>query len=161
MRPSHQMMDLGRYLADEMLMRLARWLRMAGHDVSNPPEGADDSDLIELALAEGRTLLTRDKLLARRCENAGASCLLVRSPHLDEQLSELWAAGVSMKLKPRPERCTLCNGILRKVGTRKIDDSSSPVDNDDALWRCEVCGKLYWRGAHWQGIRERLEGRGR
>jgi uncharacterized protein with PIN domain len=152
------MMDLGRYLADEMLMRLARWLRMAGHDVSNPPEGADDSDLIELTLAEGRTLLTRDRLLARRCEKAGASCLLVRSSQLDEQLSELWAAGVSLKL--RPERCTLCNGILRKVEASKTDASSGLVD-DDALWRCEVCGKLYWRGAHWQGIRERLEGRGR
>ncbi|MGB3943682.1 MAG: Mut7-C RNAse domain-containing protein, partial [Methanothrix sp.] len=50
-----------RYLADLMLIRLARWLRMAGQDVSNPPEGSDDSDLMEIALKEGKILLTRDR----------------------------------------------------------------------------------------------------
>lgn len=144
-----------RYLADLMLLRLARWLRMAGHDVSNPPEGSDDSGLLEVALKEGRTLLTRDRLLAKRCEKAGAGCLLITSSDLDEQLRELLAAGVSLELNP--ERCTLCNGVLRKVEPSEADDSSGPEDGD-ALWRCEVCGKIYWRGTHWRGIRERLEG---
>ena len=146
-----------RYLADLMLLRLARWLRMAGHDVSNPPVGSDDSGLLEVALKERRTLLTRDRLLARRCRKAGASCILIRSSDLDEQLRELLAAGVTLEMNP--ERCTLCNGILRKVEASGPDGSPGPEDAD-ALWRCEVCGKIYWRGTHWQGIRERLAGGG-
>ena len=94
-----------RYLADLMLMRLARWLRMAGHDVSNPPEGADDSDLIEIALKESRTILTRDRVLAKRCEKAGAGRILIISSDLDEQLREVEDAGIVLELNP--ERCTL------------------------------------------------------
>jgi uncharacterized protein with PIN domain len=144
-----------RYLADLMLMRLARWLRMAGQDVANPPEGADDSDLIEIALVEERTLLTRDKVLARRCKKAGASCLLVKSSDLDEQLGELEDAGLSLDLNP--DRCTLCNGPLEEVEGSDIDDDSTRLEEGSTLWRCERCGKLYWRGSHWQGIRERLD----
>jgi uncharacterized protein with PIN domain len=146
-----------RYLADLMLMRLARWLRMAGCDVSNPPEGADDSDLIGIALAEERTLLTRDRALAKRCEKAGARCLLVISSDLDEQLGELLDSGLSLELNPL--RCTLCNGPLEEV---KGSDSGGPIcpKEGSALWRCKRCGKVYWQGSHWQGIRERLERRG-
>ncbi|HPJ29969.1 MAG TPA: Mut7-C RNAse domain-containing protein [Methanothrix sp.] len=146
----------GRYLADLMLMRLARWLRMAGQDVSNPPEGADDSDLLEIALAEERTLLTRDRVLARRCEKAGAGCLLIISSDLDEQLRELEDAGIALELNP--ERCTLCNGPLEEVGSSEIVGEPALSEEGSALWRCERCGKLYWRGSHWRGIRKRLEG---
>ncbi len=156
MRTYHQRMDDDRrYLADLMLMKLARWLRMAGQDVANPPKGADDSDLIEIALAEGRTLLTRDRVLAQRCEKSGADCLLIISSDLDRQLGELEDAGLSLELNP--ERCTLCNGPLEEVeGSEKIDDPAR-LEEDSTLWRCERCGKLYWRGSHWRGIRERLE----
>ena len=143
-----------RYLADLMLMRLARWLRMAGQDVSNPPEGGDDSDLIKVALAEERTLLTRDRVLAQRCEKAGADCLLVKSSDLEEQLEELVEAGLSLELNPK--RCTLCNAPLEEVGELEdLDDPALPEVSP--IWRCDRCGKLYWQGSHWRGIRKRLE----
>ncbi len=144
-----------RYIADLMLLRLARWLRMAGHDVSNPPEGADDSDLIEVALAEDRTLLTRDRVLARRCKKSGADCILIRSSDLEEQLGELADAGLSLELDP--VRCTLCNGPLEEVAGSDIGDPVRRPEEGSLLWRCERCGKLYWRGSHWRGIRERLK----
>lgn len=132
-------------------------MRMAGHDVSNPPEGADDSDLIEIALAEGRTLLTRDKLLAKRCEKAEARCILISSSDLDEQLSEIEDAGIF--LEPEPVRCTLCNGLLQEVVESESCDDPRRPEGGPALWRCESCGKLYWRGSHWRGIRDRLKRR--
>lgn len=151
------MAKVGRFIADEMLIRLARWLRMAGQDVSRSPEGAGDSDLIEVALKEERTLLTRDRVLSQRCEKAGAGCLLIRSSDLDAQLSEFSAAGFS--LEPHPERCTLCNGPLEEaVGPEKADDAAGSEEGS-IHWRCQRCGKIYWRGSHWRGIRERLEGK--
>ncbi|UEC43719.1 MAG: Mut7-C domain-containing protein [Methanothrix sp.] len=146
-------MVIDRYIADEMLIRLARWLRMAGQDVSNPPEGSSDSGLIEVALKEGRVLLTRDRLLARRCEKAGAGFILLRSSQLDEQLLQLKEAGLSLELSPA--RCTLCNGILEVVEGSDLCGSTRPVET--TAWRCESCGKIYWRGSHWPRIRERLD----
>ncbi len=144
-----------RYLADLMLMRLARWLRMAGLDVSNSPEGGDDSDLIKIALAEERTLLTRDKVLTKRCKKAGADCLLVKSSDLEEQLKELRDAGIPLGLNP--VRCTLCNGPLEEVGESERIDDPARLEEGSTLWRCERCGKLYWQGTHWWGIRKMLD----
>ncbi|MDF0589949.1 Mut7-C RNAse domain-containing protein [Candidatus Methanocrinis natronophilus] len=146
-------MVIDRYIADEMLIRLARWLRMAGQDVSPPPDGSDDSGLIEVALKEGRVLLTRDRHLARRCEKAGARCILVRSSQLDDQLLQMKEAGLSLALST--VRCTLCNGILEEVEGSDLSGSTKP--EEATAWRCKVCGKIYWRGSHWHRIRERLD----
>jgi hypothetical protein len=155
LRPFQRRVVKDRYLADLMLIRLARWLRMAGQDVARPPQEADDSALIEAALKEERILLTRDRLLARRCEKAGAGCILVRSSKLDEQLLQLKEAGLSLELSP--VRCTLCNGILEEV--EGSDPCGSSRQEATTAWRCEVCGKIYWRGTHWPRIRERLDGK--
>jgi len=98
--------DVERFLVDQMLMRLGRWLRILGRDVANP-NNADDRELMERALAEERTLLTRDRRLAESCLAAGISCILIESSALEEQLKELSKKGITFELKP--VRCTLCN----------------------------------------------------
>ena len=49
-----------RFIADRMLGRLARYLRLIGYDVSYPPT-CPDAELIGLARSEKRVLLTRDR----------------------------------------------------------------------------------------------------
>src|SRR5580658_184832 len=58
-----------RWWADEMLGRLARYLRMVGLDTAYVP-GLTDDEVVRRAGAEGRTLLTRDRQLARRVPGA-------------------------------------------------------------------------------------------
>ena len=53
------------FIADAMLGRLARWLRMLGYDTAYE-KAISDQALIERALAEGRWVLTRDRYLAKR-----------------------------------------------------------------------------------------------
>ncbi|MDI7277663.1 MAG: Mut7-C RNAse domain-containing protein, partial [Anaerolineae bacterium] len=47
------------FVADAMLGRLARWLRILGYDTLYDPRWHDD-ELVRLARAQGRILLTRD-----------------------------------------------------------------------------------------------------
>jgi hypothetical protein len=54
--------DGSRFSADVMLGRLARWLRVLGHDTAYETD-VDDPDLVARADAEGRVLLTRDRHL--------------------------------------------------------------------------------------------------
>jgi hypothetical protein len=52
-----------RFLCDEMLAGLGRWLRIAGYDTAIAARGCRDRDLVEQAHAEQRILLTRDRRL--------------------------------------------------------------------------------------------------
>ena len=57
------MADDVRFLCDEMLVGLGRWLRIAGYDTAIADCGRRDRDLVEHAHAENRVLLTRDRRL--------------------------------------------------------------------------------------------------
>lgn len=55
------MADELRFLCDEMLAGLGRWLRIAGYDTAIASGGRRDRDLVKQAHAEQRILLTRDR----------------------------------------------------------------------------------------------------
>lgn len=132
-----------RFLVDLMLMRLGRWLRLLGQDVARP-EGESDADLLHQAKKEGRTIITRDKRLFLAAPGAGASCLLIRSLKISDQLSEMAEAGVPLRLDP--QRCTMCNGRLEEVEMPGMK-----------RWQCSACKKLYWEGGHWQKMESMLQ----
>ncbi|MHC1631060.1 MAG: Mut7-C RNAse domain-containing protein [Methanotrichaceae archaeon] len=143
------------FLADQMLIRLARWLRVVGQDVSNPPQHADDSDLIQIAKKDKRTLLTRDKALASRCKKAEVNCVLIESSSLESQLGQMKKLGISLEMKT--QRCTLCNGKLEKTKNPERKKEFPHLEENAPLWECQSCGKVYWQGSHWNNIRKRLE----
>lgn len=126
-----------------MLMRLGRWLRLLGQDVANPI-GESDEELLYQAKKESRTIITRDKGLFQACRGTDASCLLIRSSAISDQLQEMAKAGVAMRLDP--QRCTLCNGFLEEV---KLSERQK--------WQCRTCKKLYWKGSHWQKMERMLQ----
>jgi uncharacterized protein len=142
-----------RFLVDQMMLRLGRWLRLVGKDVANAGE-ADDRTLVQRSRLENRTLITRDRNLAELCRIAGVDCILVNSNRLHDQMKEM--ARIGIKLQLNPQRCTICNGTLREA-VRWIDNENGHFPNMEKTWECEDCGKLYWAGSHWKKIEEILE----
>ncbi|HUJ77898.1 MAG TPA: Mut7-C RNAse domain-containing protein [Thermoplasmata archaeon] len=138
-----------RWLADEMLGRLARYLRFAGLDTEYVRDATDDA-IAARARADGRTLLTRDRALARRV----AGSLLLASPSLDEQLRAVWTTFPDLPRVPSFDRCTRCNGRLTEAsaGTPRPDGGAPP----GPIYVCGSCGHQYWEGSHTARVRERL-----
>lgn len=147
--------DGERVLLDAMLGKLATYLRMCGHDAAYALDrGVEaDDDLLSLARAEDRRLVTRDVQLAGRADNG----LLIESREVLDQLRELSAAGVDVSLSARPARCGACNGPVERVSPA---DGSVPewVPDPEAVdvWRCVDCSQYFWKGSHWADVRERL-----
>ncbi len=139
-----------------MLGRLARWLRVLGYDTSYD-ETLADAVLVELAEAQRRLLLTRDRHLLRELRPARA--VEVRQDDPLHQLREL----VSALALPPPRglftRCLLCNADLEAVDREAalpllpegVRDLPGPVR------RCPSCGRLYWDGSHVRRMRAALE----
>ncbi len=157
--------DETRFVVDRMLGKLTRWLRLLGFDtlgaVDMPLREREDDILVGLALAEGRVLLTRDKVLCRRAARRGVRCLLLRSDRVLSQLAEVRDA-FNFKFEPGMERCSLCNGELRKLAESEFDVLEEKpyvyphTLNFKEFWICRECGQVYWKGSHWKRIQDSL-----
>jgi hypothetical protein len=147
------MAEPARFLVDGMLGRLAKWLRVVGHDaVYEPP--FDDLFLAERSRREDRVLLTRDHQLASR---RGVRSLLIEEEDLDGQLRQVF------DLFPPPQsgsRCVLCNVPLEETTRSAVQDFLPPYvrQHHDRFWLCPSCRRVYWQGSHWQHMQERLRG---
>lgn len=138
------------FIVDAMLGKLARWLRIIGHDTVYDPS-LDDEAMISVAKREGRTLVTRDANLFRRATKEGATSILINSHTLPEELVEM---SQSLKGGFAGSRCTLCNAPLIEVERSAVSDEKVPKISP--LWLCPSCGKVYWHGGHWKGISKTL-----
>lgn len=144
------------WLADEMVGRLARYLRFVGGDTEYA-RGLSDEEILRRAKAEDRVILTRDRRLAERAERV----VLLTSPHLAEQWRQVRVAFPGLPSEFRFERCTECNGRLEKVTPLARGETVAGVPLDRVqrglpLYRCAGCGHYYWEGSHTAQIRARL-----
>ncbi len=149
-----------KFVVDGMLGKLARWLRLAGHDVSyigddKLPPREQDNTLLKRAELEQRTLLTSDLALHRRAVKNRVRSTFVRKIDVVPQLVEISnRIGRRMELNPENSRCPVCNGVLRMADKVKIKGlvPKSVVKVHREFWRCTKCAKTYWRGSHWKTI---------
>lgn len=145
-----------RFLCDEMLKGLARWLRAAGYDTSVPADRTGDRALLDQARAEQRLLLSRDrKLLELR--DAAAWVRILPSESLPDWVCALnrWY-DLDWQLRPF-SRCLRCNTPLLEADAvqRSVIPARSRALGDAPRW-CPHCRQLYWEGGHVRRMRERL-----
>ena len=144
-------------ITDSMLGRLARWLRISGYDVVYVA-GMEDDEILEMASAEGgRVLVSRDEDLCRKAAKAGVQYVLIRSGEILDQLRQMKReAGVEFHGEPTFSRCPLCNGEVGRADKREVEGKvpEEVLDRVPEFWQCRDCGRVYWHGSHWDGIRD-------
>ncbi len=145
-----------RFLCDEMLAGLGRWLRAAGYDTALADPGTGDRRLLERARAEGRLLLTRDRRLIEMRDASGRAVVLLGN-NVDECAREL-TGRLGLDWHHRPfSRCLVCNALLETAGehlrSRLPERARAPPG---PLTVCPACGRLYWPGSHVRRMQRRL-----
>ena len=144
---SHAAPGEERFIADAMLGRLARWLRILGFDTAYEPHIAD-AVLVRRALTEERVALTRDRALPQ--EWRVPRLYLVRAETTHAQLREVvsnfgLARGVRLFT-----RCSHCNVPLVAASREEVDGRVPPrvAATQCRFHRCPGCERVYWRGSH-------------
>lgn len=145
-----------KFLADENVGKLCKWLRILGYDVAYYSP-ISDSELVRRALREDRTILTRDSRLIER--KLAKKFLLLTSNDPMKQLVEVLS---EFKLRPSQvqflSRCIECNVPISPVEKSEVLNFVPPYvyETHDNFYRCPKCRKVYWAGSHVLDVLDRL-----
>lgn len=141
-----------RFIADEQLGRLSRWLKIIGQDVIYRNNWSD-AELVQRAQSEGRIILTRDSRLPEKA--GGLPLLLVRENYPARQLREVVEHFREQMRIEVFSRCVECNVLLREIPKAQVEGKVPPfVWQTQTEYRaCPECGKIFWSATH----RERVE----
>ena len=121
----------------------------------------DDGRLIEIALEEGRIILTRDThIMKRRIVVSGkVKAILINYDQLKEQLGQVvMALNLSTRVAAF-SRCIECNQPLVPRDKEEIRDMVPPYvfQTQTNYMQCPACCRIYWRGTHWDRMNKKLQ----
>lgn len=145
-------MDL-RFIVDGMLGSLARKLRIYGFDTSYDAY-SEDLELLEKAGGDHRILLTSDQELFRTALKRNLKAILINEDSDEDRMVSILKELGLKDVHPTPTRCPVCNGLLEPISEGEVVGKlpQNISNRYKEFYRCQSCGKLYWRGSHWRRI---------
>jgi len=146
-----------KFLCDQMLGNLSRWLRFFGFDTYYISRDINDEELLKIAEIENRVLITRDKELTIRARKRNLKNICIKSINLDDQLKHV-LKDVDIDDNKFLSKCSICNSILLKINKHDFKDKI-PIkifNNLDDFLFCKFCNKTYWKGTHYDKILEKI-----
>lgn len=144
-----------KFVADAMVGRLAKWLRILGFDTTYF-KGGSSRELLSVGRREGRIILTRNRTLHEKNPSA---VLLLRSETLAHQVRQV-VEELCLQQDIRPfSRCSECNSLLQP---KSKQDSRGHVpffvyQTHDRFGYCPKCDRFYWEGTHHREMVKELE----
>jgi uncharacterized protein with PIN domain len=141
-----------KFAADRTLARLARWLRLMGADVLCDPL-RDAREMLVLARAAGRPLLTRDKRM-----RTADDVLYIEGHRFRDQIREVMARYPFDPRRFAFTRCSRCNALLHEVARDGLLVRVPPFvyASHEKFAVCEGCGRVYWDATHTERARREL-----
>ncbi len=155
------MSDNIKFIADNNVGKLARWLRMVGYD-TKLFNGADDGEMVNTAQVEGRIVLTRDTgIMNRRVITRGqVQGILIVSDKLDKQIRQVVQILKINNNNYKPlTLCLECNQPLESRTKAEVKDCVPPYiyKTQKQFVECPACHRIYWKGTHWQAMQHQIE----
>jgi hypothetical protein len=144
-----------RFVADTMLGRLAKWLRVLGYDTHY--RSYYGPGVMNIILKAGALLLSRDREMVHHYTGA----LLLRGNIVGEQIIE-----IKERLDLEPDRsrwftrCLICNTLLIVIQLDEIRENVPEYvfhQNVSEIKCCPSCGRYYWPGSHRSNMERQLK----
>jgi uncharacterized protein len=137
-----------KFLCDQMLSRVGKWLRAAGHDTYIVTQSIPDKEVCSKAVEDARFLLTRDRHFLKM-KAAIPFLIYLKNNDFERCMQELnRSVRINWLLAPF-SRCLICNSLFAKPAQEKLKETSPPIlQQKREFWYCPVCQKTYWEGTH-------------
>jgi uncharacterized protein with PIN domain len=149
-----------KFIADNNVGKLARWLRLMGYDTLLFRE-KDDNQMIQRALSENRVVLTKDaQFMRRRLVTNG----ILKAIHIKQNDPKLQVQEIVKTLKLdyqfKPfQLCLECNQVLTPRGKEEVRNlvPARVLETQTQYRECLACHRIYWPGTHWRDMVKRLQ----
>ena len=152
-------MDIA-FIVDSNAGKLARWLRMMGYDALFFND-IEDGRLVDMAMKEGRVVVTRDTQIAKRRVAINGNLRVILSREDDPKLQLLQVMKeLNLDCQERQfTRCLECNQRLAPRSKEEVKDLVPPYvfSTQTQYMQCPSCSRVYWQGTHWQRMKSALE----
>jgi uncharacterized protein len=144
-----------KFVADTMLGRLAKWLRVLGYDTHY--QSHYNPEQLEHLVRADRRLITRDK----KKRSLDTRAVLLHHDTVGEQLVELMSL---LRLETDPAgcflRCLRCNAFLETVPEATAGERVPEYvfyENRGQIKVCRKCGRYFWPGSHRERMVKQLD----
>lgn len=137
-----------KFITDETLGTLAKWLRILGFDTLFYHDRAGRA-LLTKAGREGRIVLTRKRDMAGRQFSGKMLVLIPDQP--EKQLNEVMnRLSIGMENLRLFSRCIRCNRSLNPIEKEAVGDRVPPYvfETQNDFMICPVCRRIFWPGTH-------------
>jgi uncharacterized protein with PIN domain len=145
--PSQETSVVPCFLADRMVGKLARWLRILGYDTICWPQLSPDA-LFREGGRQGRIILTRDSRLLRRKDPP--PLIFIEHDHFRAQLTQVVQTLHLDPVQRLLSRCIECNQALATVAKDEVRARVPEYvwQTQHEFHRCPQCRRLYWGATH-------------
>jgi uncharacterized protein with PIN domain len=151
--------DRPKFIVDSNVGKLAKWLRMMGYDAVFF-DGEDDAHMIARALKESRIILTRDTQIMKRgvVTSGRLKAMMIDSDAPKLQIQQVIDA---LHLDFGRQLFNICLECNQPLTERRQDEVRNRVPpyvfrTQDQYMECPACHRIFWRGTHWQAMKQKL-----
>jgi uncharacterized protein with PIN domain len=149
-----------KFIADNNVGKLARWLRLMGYDTLLFRE-KDDNQMIQRALSENRVILTKDAQFMRRRLVTDGKIGTIHIKHDDPRL-QVQEVVKTLKLDYHFKPFRLCLECNQRLAPRSKEEVQNLVparvlETQTQYTWCPGCQRIYWPGTHWRDMVKKLQ----
>lgn len=145
-----------KFICDAMLSSLGKWLRAAGYDTLIIENSMSDKQILSLAQASQRIIITRDCHFLKM--NHAIGLIYLKHNDLETNISEINHQIDIDWLHAPFSRCLICNTPFIQPTLERIKLLPERIRNEHSeFWFCPTCQHVYWEGSHTKHMIEQLK----
>ena len=147
-----------KFIADAMLGKLSKWLRILGCNTLYYRDHEIDM-LLFLAVNENRHILTRQTRLKDR-RDLKDRLLFIKDNGTMNQLKEVITHyNLHINSENIFTRCVICNQKLSEISPElvqgKVPDYVASTEKSFSI--CPHCKRIFWKGTHFENIQQKIK----
>lgn len=149
-----------KFLCDPTVGRLCRYMRMIGYDTAMV-ESHEAKDVLSIALDQGRTILTRNSVLAGM--KLAREVVLLNDDEPWQQLKTVIdECGLEVSESSVLTRCLEDNECLEEIAKDSVKGKVWPYvyKTQGRFITCPKCGRIYWPATHVEAMINKLKSEG-